>query len=58
MKEFSVQNGSPYGHVLIERQYSGIQNICKILNIKTMQKSNKKVRKKIKPYLNILCLKK
>ena len=31
MKEFTKQNGSQYGRGLIERQYGGIQNICKIL---------------------------
>ena len=45
MKEFTKQNGSPYGRGLIERQYGGIQNICKILNIEFIKqgKSNKKI---------------
>ena len=59
MKEFSVQNGSPYGRGLIEKQYSGIQNICKILNIEyTKQSKSKKqisdteVKNFIQSYLN------
>lgn len=39
MKEFSRANGSPYGRGLIEKQLSGIQNICKLLGYDFVKKA-------------------
>lgn len=40
MYEFRISNGSPYSQGVIEKEYGGIQNICKLLNIEFKKNSN------------------